>query len=171
MLKGVVPRLNRKCRITGTRTDTLVFDLIEPTVELPDAFLGAWGARKSCKKADWRNTDDGVFLVTKKDVQYWESGCKFISVKKPAYVEDVKTVKIDMSCGGAGMTWKSMEVWHMDNIAGDVLFTAGISSDLADDFGKPMEGGNDFHANVARKCRDIPERSDIPVMPQSERAQ
>ena len=64
------------------------------------------------------------------------------------------------------MTWKSVEIWRLDNIAGEVLlFTAGTSSDLADDSGKPMEGGNDFHANVARKCTDVPERTDIPVMP------
>lgn len=172
VLKGRAPKFNRKCKVKGTKLDTLNFELIEPTEGLPDAFLGVWklkvkGEQDACKSTDYRNFDNAymgsVFQVNKKNVQYWHSGCNFIYVRK---TPQENVVSVDMSCGGEGISWSSKGTWAVHD---GFLSMSVVNSTSSDQDGKLEKGG--IGAELAVKCTNVPERTDIPVMPRSYGAQ
>jgi len=173
LLKGDVPRLNRRCKIKGTRTDTLVFELIEPSQQMPPQFLGAWGEipvagdsigdlPRVCKKSEFRSSNSSVFLITKNAMEALESGCNFVSVKKtydateiPESISQAITVVTEGKCSGEGQTWDSKAIWHLEKVDGKLLlFNSGFSSNATDDVGKPVDDGEGAFASVSIKCSE-----------------
>ncbi len=88
------------------------------SADFPHQFIGIWTlateTENQCKKSDWENNkNDGMASVAANSIEYWESSCKVLSVKKL----DDSTYELGLTCRGEGQSWRSKEVWHMARIA------------------------------------------------------
>jgi hypothetical protein len=119
---------------------------------LPKEFTGVWIAAaetdNECKKEDWKGVageNDRLINITAKAIEEFESGCTIKSVKTSRdSPPGARTSEVNLSCSGEGMTWRSSEIWHVQNVSNRKIFTATVlrQSDYRDDFGKKMRNPN-----------------------------
>jgi hypothetical protein len=89
---------------------------------LPSDFTGIWiaeGDDNQCKKNDWREVAGSAIRlinITPRAIEMWESGCAIESVKNgKSSFQNRKSVEVDLSCGGEGMTWRRRDIWDIQN--------------------------------------------------------
>jgi hypothetical protein len=106
-------------------------------------FIGVWvrgdADNNKCKAEDWKkHENDGLINVSSSSVEYWESGCKIISVKRSTSNQYDSTVNVQLACGGEGLTWRSREIWAVQTIDNRKMFVATTvsTSDERDDSGR-----------------------------------
>jgi hypothetical protein len=112
---------------------------------LPSEFEGVWlfadASNNICKPSDWHeHNNDGLILITARKFQEWESECDVLDANIANAADRTYTAKVNLSCGGEGMTWRSTEIWHAQSVgARKVLIRTTLQTDYLDDSDKPME--------------------------------
>jgi hypothetical protein len=119
---------------------------------LPKEFTGVWIATaetdNECKKQDWKGVageNDRLINITAKAIEKFESGCTIKSLKTSGdSPPGERTSEVNLSCSGEGMTWRSREIWSVQNVNNRKIFMATVlrESDYRDDSGKKMRNPN-----------------------------
>lgn len=90
--------------------------------QVPQEFLGVWVSTQSnqnnslnCKRTDWAlRENDGLINITRRKVEYWESGCDVSSFR--ILKSQKELAEVVLACGGEGMTWRTREIWSLQPI-------------------------------------------------------
>jgi hypothetical protein len=94
--------------------------------------------------------------VSSSSVEYWESACKIVSVKRSTSNQYDSTVNVELACGGEGFTWRSREIWALHTIDNRKMFVATTvsRSQVRDDLGrKTNEMQSGPSVSIYLQCR------------------
>jgi len=125
-------------------------------------FLGTWvfasAKNTNCRRDDWKGTgqheNTEMINVTASAFEGWENGCKILSAR-PRSRDRRRTVEVKLSCSGDGFTWKSSEIWHVQQVGDRRVFvqTEISSSNRRDDSGKKYPDSQDDPTTLFLECK------------------
>ena len=129
--------------------DTLSMSQSKSRKAVPLDFVGVWTQAATenaqCKAADFDLHENDSLLRVKQDaIEMWESGCEVISASVFPNNAMQSTIQVDFRCGGEGMTWRSNEIWNLQQAQGkETLIIAVVgTSDWRDDLGRRMQSAD-----------------------------
>ena len=135
---------------------------------LPEKFNGMWVATDAtnnrCVVADVKAEKDGapvdrIMSVGPGEVSFYETHCKFTSVKPIKNVNPSDTnqvnAEVTLSCKGEGMLWNAREIWHVETIDGAkvIVITALGQSNYRDDRGRKQNTPSAITTSIYYACK------------------
>ena len=146
----------------------VLLPLAAHAANLPAEFNGMWIAAEatnnSCRvedvKAEKNNAPvDRILNVTAGELAFYETGCKFTSVKpiRNANPSDKNQVnaEVTLACKGEGMLWESREIWHIQTIDGAkvMVVTSLAQTNYRDDRGRKHSTPSLITTSIYYACK------------------